>query len=208
MRIPRNDIFADSDIVLALRSFRHFRSAETEGEFAGPYFGMVGLMNAPQRMCATNSNVGGFPVTDLAAFLEEAVLPCLPHVFRGMIERIEVLSTAGGTSGETVMMQTHLTLESTAELGINTAAPYNREVAEGADEVTFSCYVNHNSRVKKTFNGEGTASMYWARSPQASDPGTFLGVNALGAGYGNRADYAGMYISFGFCLRQNGGVAG
>lgn len=206
--IPKNDIFTDSEFVLTLRSFKHFRSGEREGEFAGPYFGMVGVTNAPRRMHSINSNVGGYPMTDLAAFLEEAVFPCLPQVFREMIELIEVRSTAGGTSGETVSMQAHLTLESTAELGINTNVPYSREVDEGADEVTFSCYVTDNDRKKHTFNGEGTESMYWSRSPQATDSGVFLAINAYGDGYGNRADYTLMHISFGFCLRQNGGAAG
>lgn len=193
--------FADSEIVLELRSFKHFMSAEREGEWAGPYFGMVGKMNAEHRMGATDTNVGGFPATEMMTFLNETVYPGLPRSFRAMIERIEVLSSAGGTKADIVSAETYLTLESSVEIGFGAAAvPYVNEVAEGADEVTFACYVNGASRIRKTYNGAGTAGHWWTRSPNSGNATAYVASNVNG----NWAAYSASYatgVSFGFCLR-------
>ena len=194
--------FADTSIIMELRSYKHFMSAERSGQFAGPYFGMVGLMNATQQMNGTNTNVGGFPATKMAKFLNETVLPGLPQFFRTMIEKITVLSSAGNTTADIVSLDTYLTLESQAEMGFDkTAVPYCNEVAEGADEVTFSCYTDNSSRIKKTYNGTGSAGYYWLRSPLSSSTTSFCGVSSGGAAYSNLATVA-LGVAFGFCLRS------
>lgn len=195
--------FADTSIILVLRSYKHFMSAERVGQFAGPYFGMIGLMNANRQMSNVNTNVGGFPAATMVTFLNETVLPGLPQFFRTMIEKITVLSSEGNTSPETVSVDTYLTLESQAEVGFNTGdVPYKNEVAEGADEVTFSCYTDNASRTKKTYNGDGAAGVYWLRSPEPSSTTHFCGVSNGGTASSNVATTA-RGVAFGFCLRSN-----
>jgi hypothetical protein len=178
-------------------------SAERVGQFAGPYFGMVGLMNANRQMNNVNTNVGGFPAMTMPKFLNETVLPGLPQFFRTMIEKITVLSSAGNTYPEIVSMDTYLTLESQAELGFDTGAvPYKNEVPAGADEVTFSCYTDSNSRIKKTYNGTGAAGYYWLRSPLSSSSTNFCNVGNHGNAHGNTATSS-FGVAFGFCLRSN-----
>ena len=195
--------FADTSIIMELRSYKHFMSAERSGQFAGPYFGMVGLMNATQQMNSAQTNVGGFPATKMATFLNETVLPGLPQFFRTMIEKITVLSSAGNTTADIVSLDTYLTLESQAEMGFDkTAVPYCNEVAEGADEVTFSCYTDNTSRIKKTYNGTGSAGTYWLRSPLSSSTTNFCCVTNYGVAHSNSATAA-YGVAFGFCLRSN-----
>ena len=77
--------------------------------------------------------------------------------------------------------------------------PYKNEVAEGADEVTFSCYTDNASRIKKTYNGTGTAGEYWLRSPLSSSTAPFCFVSVTGAAghnYGNATNSNG--VAFGF----------
>ena len=120
-----------------------------------------------------------------------------------MIEKISVLSSAGNTTADIVSLDTYLTLESQAELGFNTdAVPYCDEVAEGADEVTFSCYTDAASRIKKTYNGTGTAGFYWLRSPLSSSTTYFCGVSGIGHAHSTTATPA-HGVAFGFCLRSN-----
>lgn len=149
--------FADTSIIMTLRSFKHFMSAERVGRFAGPYFGMIGLMNTNRQMNNVNTNVGGFPAMTMPDFLNDVVLPGLPQFFRTMIEKITVLSSAGNTSPDIVSVDTYLTLESQAELGFNAwDVPYKNEVAEGADEVTLLDFVTVYSKddVRFTFKDE------------------------------------------------------
>ena len=197
------DNFADTDIVLELRSWKHFMSAERDGQWAGPYFGMVGLMNATHRMNATNTNVGGFPATEMYGFLEETVWPGLPQYIRSIMERIYVLSSAGNTTADIVSVDAYLTLESQAEQGFNAAdVPYVNEVAAGANEVTFSCYTDNASRIKKTYNGAGSAGICWLRSPLSTSSTNFCNVAIAGfANYTSATTAHG--VCFGFCLRSN-----
>ena len=194
--------FADTSIILELRSYKHFMSAERSGQFAGPYFGMVGLMNVNQQMNGASTNAGGFPATKMAKFLNETVLPGLPQFFRTMIEKITVLSSAGNTSPEIVSTDTYLTLESQAELGFNANdVPYKNEVPAGADEVTFSCYTDNNSRIKKTYNSTGVAGFYWLRSPLSSLSTNFCVAGNDGKNGSSDTTYS-YGVAFGFCLRS------
>lgn len=196
--------FTDTSIILALRSYRHFVSAERVGQFAGPYFGMIGVMNATRQMDSNDSNAGGFPAMDLVTFLNETVLPGLPQFFRTMIEKITVLSSEGNMSPEIVSVDTYLTLESEAELGWNPSLiPFKNEVAEGADEVTFSCYTDNESRTKGMYNDEGERKEYWMRSPSVTSDNAFNVVMGNGTMNGNFRTTDRKYIAFGFCLRSN-----
>ena len=203
--VPKNDSFSDLEFILELRSYKHFESAERDGEFAGPYFGMIGVMNTSQRMNTVQTNVGGYPAMSLAMFLENAVYPQLPLFLKSMIELMQVLSSAGNGSAEIVTLDAHLTLESTAEATVDNAAsvPYCNEVAEGADEITFACYTNTASRIKKRYNGGGEASAYWLRSPHADGSNNARMVQASGfVGTQNNGVMYALGVSWGFCLRE------
>ena len=198
------DAFADTEIIFALRSFKHFESGETGATgFAGPYFGSVGLMNATHRMCPTNTNVGGFGETEMHTFFESTIYPALPQQWKSMIEKIKILSSAGATSATITETVGHLTLESSAELGWNVdAVPYKNEVAAGADEVTFGCYTDNNSRIKKYYNGTGAADYYWTRSPDATSSTIWrVAYNSGGANSNNASHSYG--VPLGFCLKSN-----
>ena len=195
--------FADTSIILELRSYKHFMSAERPGAWAGPYFGMIGLMNTNRPMNNANTNVGGFPAMTMLDFLNDVVRPGLPQFFRTMIEKIVVLSSAGNTSPDIVSTETYLTMESRAELGFDTGTvPYKNEVAAGADEVTFRCYTDNTSRIKKTYNGSGSAGHYWLRSPMSSSSTSFCIVFNYGDTSNNAAN-TNNGVAFGFCLRSN-----
>jgi hypothetical protein len=117
-----------------------------------------------------------------------------------MMKTVRVLSSAGRTSDQIVVSEDKLFLFSSGELGENaTASPYVKEVEEGAEQTTFSLITNVTSRVRKTYNGTGTASIWWTRSPEATSNMGFRYVGNNGGivtGDGGR----GYYISFGFCI--------
>ena len=80
--------------------------------------------------------------------------------------------------------------------------PYKNEVAAGADEVTFGCYTDNNSRIKKYYNGTGAADYYWTRSPDATSSTIWrVAYNSGGANSNNASHSYG--VPLGFCLKSN-----
>ncbi len=198
---PRTTVYADTSIVLIIYGFHHFKLAEGE-TFASTVFGMVGLMNASRSMNSTSTNKGGWPATAMRKYLNNSVFPSLPIHWKSMIKTVRVLSTAGGTSGEILVSEDKLFLFSNAELGFSaTAAPYSQEVEEGAETVTFSCFTTSTSRIRKSYNGTGTASHWFLRSPIPSDSQSYNCVSSTGAlvAATNGAERP-HGVSFGFCI--------
>lgn len=95
----------------------------------------------------------------------------------------------------------HLYLRSFAEIGFNASdVPYVNEVDPDADSVVLPVYTDNNSRVKKTYNGSGSAGNWWLRSPDPTSSTIFRIVGNNGGAYSNFATYA-YGLSFGFPLQ-------
>lgn len=197
---PDTNVFADSEIILKVYGFNHFKLADGSGEFAKVVFGMMGLMNVNRQMNSSNSNAGGWDSSDMRTYLNDKVFPALPRKWKAMIKTVEVLASEGGTSATIVTSEDKLFLFSRAEVGFNTTAvPYSIEVDPDAEELTFSIFTDNNSRIRKTYNGTGTAGDWWLRSPDASSAANFCDVGANGYSYGINT-YISTGVSFGFCI--------
>ena len=117
-----------------------------------------------------------------------------------MIKVVQVRSSAGSTSADIVTSNDKLFLLSRAEVGFNTdAVPYKNEVDPDAENVTFALFTDNNSRIKKTYNGEGSASNWWLRSPEASSSSAFASVNNSGNSSTSNASTT-YGVAFGFCI--------
>ena len=119
-----------------------------------------------------------------------------------MIKTVRVLSTAGGTSGEILVTEDKLFLFSDAEVGFNaTVVPYSQEVEEGAETVTFPCFTTNTSRIRKFYNGTGTASSWFLRTAVPSSNQTFDCIsNSGGLLAGTNGADRPHGVSFGFCI--------
>ena len=88
------------------------------------------------------------------------------------------------------------------EVGFDTAAvPYKNEIDAEAEAMQFTLFTDNNSRIKKTFNGEGSAVYWWLRSADASSSTSFRIVYNGGGGLAssNTATYT-YSVCFGFCV--------
>lgn len=197
--VAHTTAFKDVDIELQVYGFKHYKLAGSE-DFAEVVFGMVGLMNAYQQMNSSNTNVGGWPATKMRTYLNETVFNGLPQQWKSMIKPVTVLSSQGDTLPTIVWSDDKLFLFSQAEVGFNTSTvPYTNEIDPGAEEKTFSIFTDNNSRIKKTYNGTGTAHNWWLRSPYASYSTTFC--NVYGYGGANSGTAGSTYgVAFGFCI--------
>ena len=69
---------------------------------------------------------------------------------------------------------------SITEVGVSSNTPYKYEIDSEADNATFALYTTNASRIKKEYNGEGTAGSWWLRSPSADLTASFIFVNTGG----------------------------
>lgn len=198
--VPSTTAFKDSEIILQVYGFNHFKLADGSGEFAPVVFGMVGLMNLTYQMNSSNTNVGGWDVTKMRTYLNETVFPALPVQWQAMIKTVQVLASEGDTSATIVTSEDNLFLFSQAEVGFNTTAvPYCNEIDADAEEVTFSIFTDNASRIKKGYNGTGTAAYWWLRSALASSSYNFAAVYNGGGSASNGANTS-YGVAFGFCI--------
>jgi hypothetical protein len=198
--VPNTTAFVDSEIVVQVYGFKHYKLADDSGDFAEIVFGMKGIMNAVYQMNGDNTNVGGWPVSKMRTYLNDTVFKNLPQQWKTMIKTVKVLSSEGNTSANIVTSEDKLFLFSQAEVGFNTTdVPYKNEVDVDAETKTFAIFTDYNSRIKKYYNGEGTANYWWLRSPSASHTTTFCFVSTNGSSTnGNAGNSHG--VAFGFCI--------
>ena len=117
-----------------------------------------------------------------------------------MIKAVDVLTSIGNTSATIHTTSDRLFLFSQAEVGFNKAeVPYKNEVDADAEQVSFALFTDNNSRIKKTYNGEGSAVPWWLRSPYSQSSSSFCGVSNNG-GSGNPGASYSNGVAFGFCI--------
>ena len=114
---------------------------------------------------------------------------------------MQVKSSIGGLSAEISTSQDKLFLLSAAEVTTAEAAavPYKNEVDAEADNLTFAVFTDNNSRIRKTFNAEGSAVYWWLRSPDPSSATYFRCVNGSGSVNAYTASNA-YSLAWGFCI--------
>ena len=197
---PNTDAFADTEIIVQLLDFAHFKLADGSENFAATTWGMIGLMNATSRMNSTNINKGGWPASLMRTYLNETIFNELPRWCQALFKQVQVMSSQGETSATIVTSNDKMFLLSQAEVGFDTSAvPYINEVDAGAENITFPVFTDNASRVKKTYNGTGAAAYWWLRSPLASSSTYFCYVHSSGYAGSNPASNA-SGVAFGFCI--------
>ena len=172
----------DESFVLSLHSLGHYMLADGSGLAATTWF-MEGLLNASRQWNTTNTNVGGYLECAVDDWLENSFYTHLPCHWRAVINPVIILANAGDQSITISEGARHCYLPSNAELGVGTnEAPYKNEVCSEANELRFSKYTGNGQRIKKTFNGEGTANTYWTRSAYSGSSSAACYINYIGTG--------------------------
>ena len=197
--VPTTTVFADTSIIMQVAGFNHFKKKDSD-DFAGVVFAMLGIMNATHQMNSQNTNVGGWASCGMRTWLNETIFAALPRQWQSMIKIVQVRSSIGETKADISTSNDRLFLLSRAEVGFNVNdVPYKDEVDPDAENVTFALFTDNNSRIKKTYNGTGSASNWWLRSPEASGSSSFAYVfyNGYSSNSGASSSYG---VAFGFCL--------
>ena len=191
----KKGIITDTSIFFRHHSIGHYALSDGSAMSNGDFY-MVGVLASNRQMNSTNTNVGGWDACALRKWLNETLYPALEPRWRNFIALSDTLASAGSQSAEILTSQDRLRIPAQAEVGFDVAAvPYKDEISAEAKEVTFSCYTDNSSRIKKTFNGEGAAQNWWLRS---ADPGGAVAFRAVYS-YGSSATST-ANNSYGVCV--------
>ena len=199
--VPNTTVFSDTEIILQVVGFNHFRRVDND-EFASVVFHMMGIMNSKYKMENTTTNSGGWPSSAMREWLNNTIFPELPQRWKSMIRTVKVMSSVGQASPNIVISEDTLFLPSVAEVGyLATDEPFVSEVDASAENRTFSVFTDSASRIRKYYNGAGSATMWWLRSPDMGN--TFYRVVETGSvsstsSYSTANSWHG--VSFGFSI--------
>ena len=198
-------------ITLVILGFDH--DVKTGGGKAGITFGMKDLLNTSYSMNASHTNTGGWDQSKMRTETMATLLSQLPTDLRNVIKAVDKKATAGAQSTTITTSSDKLWLFSASELWSSAAianstnsdlktnaAAYNGEGTQyeyyknlvGDAEPNNSC----TSLVKKK---NGSASIWWLRSPNIGSTSPFRCVYSSGYVYSDGA--GGTYgVCFGFCV--------
>ena len=175
-------IVKDTSIVMSLHSYGHYEIVET-GKMSNADWYMVGVLNSTRQMNPTNTNAGGWDASKLRDWLNGEFFRSLHPKWRQFAEKTKVYANKGDMSADITISEDFVKIPSYCEIGFGVQdIPYKNECSGKENEVTFACYTNNTSRIKKTFNNEGTAQNYWTRSAWAGGASAFATIYNYGGG--------------------------
>lgn len=178
-------------LTLAIMGFSH--DDLTGGGKAGITFGLKNLMKDTRQMNSSNTNSGGFTSSAMYTWLQNTLLKSLPSDLQTAIKSVRKKTSAGSQS--TTINTNDMKLFLFSEQEIFGAKTYST----GNEGTQYSYFATAANRVKYLANGTGSASLWWERSPHASNSNGFCIVYSNG--------YANYYaaslsrgVCFGFCV--------
>ena len=190
------NVFTDTEIVLRVIGFDHFRLADNNDEFASVVFDMIGVMNSSIRFKDTS----GWQ-DEIRTYLNETIFSGLPTYLQKMIKEVAP-RWYNPDSGNVENLPAKLILLTFAEIGKTTDATLLSELEDGETPPVFGVFTDNASRIKKTSNGTGDPASWFVRSRRT---GSFThythtvnengGISAIGAP--NLFD---VHITFAFCI--------
>ncbi len=139
-------------------------------------------------------NLGGWEYSELRTFLNDTLYPTMPALLKTVISGAKKGSSIGGYAYDVRYFYDKIWALSTAEMGWSTTTkPYKDEGTK------YPIFTDNASRIKKYNNGEGSANIWWLRSPIYYYGSTFHIVYSSGdwSGYNASNSYG---VAFGFAL--------
>lgn len=186
----------DVSIEFNVHSYGHYELADESGKMSNVDFYMTGVLISNRQMNTTNTNVGGWDASALRAWLNSTFKNAMPIQLRNLVKKSITLANAGNQSSEIIASEDWYRVPSTSEMRFDTTAvPYKNEVSSNAAEIAFDQYTDNTSRIKKQYNGEGSAQNYWTRSAESGGAVAFRYVNNNGNNNNNNASN-----SYGVCV--------
>ena len=143
-----------------------------------------------KAMNSSNTNSGGWTSCAMRSTHLPAILALMPTEIQNGIREVNKLTSAGSQSATINTTADKLFLLSEVEIFGSTT------YSEAGEGTQYDYYKAGNSKVKKR---NGSAALWWERSPFASNSTCFCVVHSIGIAYYDYASNANG-VAFGFCF--------
>ena len=180
--------FGSASYTAQIIGFNH--DTKTAGGKAGITFQLVDCLNNKYSMNSSDTNSGGWENSDMRSHMSE-FFGQLDKDLQSVIKAVNKKTSAGDRSATINTTSDKLFLLSEVEIFGSTHYSF---AGEGSQ---YEWYKAGNTNVKKV---DGSASIWWQRSPASESNTIFCGVNS--DGNFNGGDYANKRhgVSFAFCI--------
>lgn len=182
-------------LTIAIGDFNH--DVDSTGAIIPFTFIAKELLPDSKAMNASSTNAGGWPNSAMYTYVQGTVWEWIPDEWKVLIIPALKSTTEGSKSTAIIQSVDNLFLLSLSEVdsSYKTQTPYSEE------GTTYPIFTNATSR-KKCKVGTTSASIWWLRSPHASDTSYFWYVNSSGSTSGTGA--IGTYgVCFAFCMGKS-----
>ena len=186
-------------MTLQIADFDHdYLSGSTSANKAAISLITKHLLPSTRQMNATDTNVGGFPASDLYDYLNDTIYAALPEDLKSLVVPIYKWYGTGNNTTNGAWHGSKLWVPLEYELfGDETYAPATEHTTGNARK--YPIFTGNASRIKRLNNGSGSANWYWEASPYASSTTHFCIVGSNGSSNGHSASGAGG-VCFGLCI--------
>ena len=186
------DVVKDEYILFVLADFNHCRLADNEESVANTVWHSKGVLNAVRAMNSTGSNVGGYGEMTLPKWLNGTFVKQFSPLIRSIVRTVKIKSSIGDQRLDVAWSEHKFWLPSIREVNVGSSVPYKDEADELSEHAVFPIYTDNNSRIKKTFNGQGSSAYWWLRSPWATSSSSFgcIGGNGYLYNYSATSTYS------------------
>lgn len=176
-------------------TFRLFHRVDNS-RFVNCCFLMKELLDKTHQMNGSNVNAGGWRDSYMRRWLNNRVYNGLPDQWRLLIQKVQVMSSAGNMSQSIVTSEDYIWIPSCKEVGFNiNTVPYSDE-----SEGTINYFTNDPSRIKHLGGSQGAANYWWLRSPYIGNTTNFYFVTTAGSYNGGNIASNSYGVCFGFCI--------
>ena len=186
-------------MTLQIADFDHdYLSGSTSANKAAISLITKHLLPSTKQMNSTNTNVGGFPASDLCEYLNDTIYAALPEDLKSLVVPIYKWYGTGNNTKNGAWHGSKLWVPLEYEMfGTTTVSPATEHTTGNARK--YPIFTDNASRIKRMNNGSGDANWYWEASPRASYATFFCTVNGDGGASAGGASDAGG-VCFGLCI--------
>lgn len=178
---------AAQNIDIVITSFDEYESCGNVLQFD-----FLNSLVTPQRMNSTDTNVGGYGVSEMKTATLPALVNALPQWIKNRLITFSAPTSEGNQSS---------TIESVGnnKLALRSEYEIRASVSNSYREGEHVSYYNTSNRYKKKLGNTGSNNAYWCRSPRKSDSNGFASISSSGASSGGSATMTYGIAPFG-CL--------
>lgn len=183
-------------MIFEMCGFKRYYLSNNASKRSAMSFLALGVLSNQMNYGGSTYNEGGWATSSLNTYLNNRIYKAFPTKWKQLMKQVQVKSSIGNQSTELSSSDCYITIPSVYELNSSMSSePYYSEAYPAA---TIDYFTNQASRI--CYDKNGTAVVYWTRSPNASYATYIYTVNANGSTTGYNYPNTPCYVRIMFSI--------